>query len=166
MSDRTGAFGTVPIRSRVALGAEKWGTSPNASATEKQDRRPSAAEKSAAPEQTADGSGGWWWALAGAVVFLLLYANHFGFAAWVGQTVNDGTSDIEAEDCLALVSAGGDERPEFVEVPCLAANARYTVLGDMSHDFGTLCSALPGGSSSEVIIRSVGGDLRCLKPVS
>lgn len=104
-------------------GAERWGTSSNAISAGKRDPKPAAPPEKKEEEESG---GGWWWVLAGAVVFVLLYANHFGFAAWVGQAVNDGTSDIEAGDCLARV--GDSTSSSYVEVPCLAANGRYEVL--------------------------------------
>ncbi len=51
----------------------------------------------------------------------------------VGPAVTDGTCDVGAGDRPAVVPAEENAGREFVEVPCLAANARYAVPGDAGH---------------------------------
>ncbi|MGQ4268889.1 protein kinase domain-containing protein [Nocardiopsis changdeensis] len=150
-------------------GAERWGTSSNAVSAGKRDPKPAAQKKQ--PEPQEDGGNGWWWALGCAVVFLVLYANHFGFAAWVGQAVNDGVSDIEAGDCLAVYGEG--ESSVYTEIPCLAANSRYEVLAvrpgeELYEADATSASGLRSrcedvaGSDQTVVL---GGNALCLEDV-
>ncbi|MFE6305407.1 LCCL domain-containing protein [Nocardiopsis sp. NPDC057823] len=154
-------------------GAERWGTSSNAVSAGKRDPKPAAPKKQPEkpPEPQEDGGNGWWWALGCAVVFLLLYANHFGFAAWVGQAVNDGVSDIEAGDCLAVYEEA--ESSVYTEVFCLAANSRYEVLAvrpgeELYEADATSASGLRSrcedvSESDQIVV--LGGNALCLEDV-
>ncbi|MEE2041364.1 LCCL domain-containing protein [Nocardiopsis sp. CT-R113] len=111
---------------RPPAGAGRWEAGASTPGAGRPPRTNHASTGGKPPEKEGDGNSGWWFALAAAVVTLLLYANHPGFAAWAGQLVNDGTSDIEVGDCLADV--GESAASSYVEVPCAAANSRYSVL--------------------------------------
>ncbi|WP_051065461.1 protein kinase domain-containing protein [Nocardiopsis potens] len=121
------------------------------------------------PEKEKESGGqGMWTALGAAAVALFLYANVHPAAAVVGPVLNGGTDSIEAGDCVGDI---GTETPENVELPCIAANARHTVLGRVSAlgsyteggGFRHGCADVPGWTEGRDGVLVVGEQMVCVE---
>uniref|UniRef100_UPI001E5B30C6 serine/threonine-protein kinase n=1 Tax=Nocardiopsis sp. FIRDI 009 TaxID=714197 RepID=UPI001E5B30C6 len=112
------------------------------------------------------GGHGWWKALAFAAVALFLYAFVSPVASVVGLVLNGGTDSVARGDCVGYM---GTELG-YVKLPCLAANAQYTVLGraitlsytrdGVSHHG---CTGVPGWREAEDTVVGVGEWLACVE---
>ncbi|MCY9783626.1 serine/threonine protein kinase [Nocardiopsis sp. EMB25] len=132
--------------------------------TEKKTR----AEESEKTGTTLD-STRWWKALAFAVVALLLYVSVPPVAAMTSLVLNGGTDNVSRGDCLGIISSEGTRT--YVEVPCFAANAQYTVLAtratsgyrDDDGIFHSSCVGVPGWSEGQIghVVAVIGDRIAC-----